>query len=186
MVAFYATLLVISIVLTLIYFFVWHNHFNTLLTIFYILVPVTILGFFILAISKSIDTAIIGNILTYIGGCYLILIIMLLVLYFCGIKVNKVIRCALMVISTIFFASVISILSKGEIGIFYKSFDFKIINGAGVLVDKEYGFMHTLFYVMIIIYFLVSFVVMVYSFFKNELSFKCVPWNSYIRFTSVI
>ena len=167
MVAFYATLLVISIVLTLIYFFVWHNHFNTLLTIFYILVPVTILGFFILAISKSIDTAIIGNILTYIGGCYLILIIMLLVLYFCGIKVNKVIRCALMVISTIFFASVISILSKGEIGIFYKSFDFKIINGAGVLVDKEYGFMHTLFYVMIIIYFLVSFVVMVYSFFKK-------------------
>ncbi len=181
MIWFYGILLIISIVVTLIYFFVWHNHFNTLLTIYFILVPVASLGFFLLAMAKTIEVAIIGNIITYIGGCYLILIITLLVLYFCGIKVNKVVRCILMIISTLFFLSALSTLTKGEIGIFYKSFEFEIINGAGVITNKEYGFMHTLFYVMIVIYFLISFIVMIYSFFKKtQVSKKTI----YILFLS--
>ena len=168
MIAYYSTILILSILVTIIYFFVWHNHFNTLITIYFILVPVANLGFFLLAIAESIDTAVIGNVLTYIGGCYLILIIMLSVFNFCGVKVSRIIRVILMLISTVFFASALSILSKGKIGIFYKSFDFEIIDGGGVLTNKEYGFMHTLFYIMIIAYFIVSFVVTIYSFFKKR------------------
>ncbi|MBR6071212.1 MAG: HD domain-containing protein [Acholeplasmatales bacterium] len=167
MIAYYSTILILSILVTIIYFFVWHNHFNTLITIYFILVPVANLGFFLLAIAESIDTAVIGNVLTYIGGCYLILIIMLSVFYFCGVKVSRIIRVILMVISTVFFASALSVLSKGKIGIFYKKFDFEIIDGGGVLTNKEYGFMHTLFYVMVITYFVITFVAIVYSFFKK-------------------
>ncbi len=168
MVIYYSIILALSIIATMVYFFVWHNHFNTLITIYFILMPVTNLGFFLVAIANSIDIAIIGNIITYIGGCYLILIIMLIVFSFCGIKINKIIRASLMLISTIFFVSSLSTLSKGEIGIFYKSFEFQIVNGCGVLVNKKYGFMHTLFYIMVISYFVLSFVAIIYSFFKKK------------------
>ena len=167
MIAYYTILLILSLLVTIIYFTVWHNHFNTLITIYFILLPVTNLGFFLLAIADNIDTAIAGNILTYIGGCYLIMLTMLSVFSFCGIKVNKIIRAILIVISSIFFASSMSILSKGQIGFFYKSFEFNIVDGTGVLCNKEYGFMHTLFYIFVILYFVISFVATIYTYFKK-------------------
>lgn len=168
MIAYYGIILILSIIVTTIYFIVWHNHFNALITIYFILLPITNLGFFLMAYAKTIDMAIIGNIMTYIGGCYLILIIMLSVFIFCGMKINRVIRGVLMIISTIFFLGSLTIISKGDIGIFYKEFDFDIVDGAGALVNKKYGFIHTLFYSMIIIYFIISFVVMIYSFIKKS------------------
>ena len=168
MLVFYIVILALSLIATIIYFFLWHNHFNTLMTIYFLLLPITNLGFFLMAISKNMDMAIIGNIITYIGGCYLILIIMFSVFNFCGIKINRKIRAILMIIETIFFISSLTILSKGEIPIFYKSFEFKVVDGAGTLIHKEYGFMHTLFYISLILYFAVTFVVMIYSFFKKS------------------
>ena len=98
MIAFYITLTVISFLTTIIYFYVWHNHFSILMTVFYILTPITNLGFLIVALSTNIEMAIVGTILTYIGGCYLILIIMLLVFYFCKVPINKYVRIGLMIL----------------------------------------------------------------------------------------
>ncbi len=167
MIAFYITLTVISFLTTIIYFFVWHNHFSILMTTFFMLSPIANLGFLIVALSNNIETAIIGTIITYVGGCYLLLIIMLLVFYFCKISINKYIRIALMLISSLFFAATFTLLSKGKIDIFYKSFDFEIKDGVGFITNKEYGFLHTLFYIMVILYFVVSFIVIIYSYFKK-------------------
>lgn len=168
MIAFYITLTVISFLTTIIYFYVWHNHFSILMTVFYILTPITNLGFLIVALSSNIEMAIVGTILTYIGGCYLILIIMLLVFYFCKVPINKYVRIGLMILSSLFFCLTFTLLSKGEIGIFYKSFDFEIKDGVGFLTNKEYGFVHTLFYIMVIVYFIISFAVIIYSYFKKS------------------
>lgn len=168
MLVYYTILLILSLIMTVVYFVLWHNHFSTLITIYFILLPISNLGFFLVAIADNIDVAIIGTIITYIGGCYLILIIMLSVFYFCKMKINRILRAGLILTSTVFFAGSLSILSKGNLDFFYKSFSFEIIDGVGALTNKNYGFMHTLFYVMVIDYFSVSFIVMIYSFFKKS------------------
>ena len=103
MIAYYSVILILSLIVTIVYFIVWHNHFNTLITIYFILLPVTNLGFFLLAIADNENTAIAGNILTYIGGCYVLLFSLFLICNICGITLNKWVRSGMMIVSTAIF-----------------------------------------------------------------------------------
>ena len=59
-------------------------------------------------------------------------------------------------------------LTVGKYSIFYKSVDFVIKDGTGYLTNKDYGWGHTLFYIMIIAYFILDFAALIYCIKKKK------------------
>lgn len=146
------------------YMFIWHKHFDTLITLIFVLVPVTNLGYALLALAQTPEGAFMANRLTYIGGCYLQPILMLAVFSLCRIKVRRWVRVTILVFSTIVFLSAMTI---GYAPIFYYDITFERVDGAPILT-KEYAPMHTVFLIMVIAYFVASIAAIAYSYFKNN------------------
>ena len=160
-------MLVVSLVVPIIYAFIFHKHFDVNLTIMCILIPVVCLSSVMLASSKSIEEALVGLKLTYIGGCYILLAAMFLIFNICGVDIKPWIRAVLVAISSIVFCSSLTI---GSTNWFYKTTPTLAFTSDGVayIADKQYGFMHTVFYIMVIGYYLATVAVLVYSFIKKK------------------
>ena len=138
-VEFYSVLFVMSLVLTLIYAYRWNKHYDINLTLTFVLMPVTIYGYVIMNSADTLHAALNGKKLTYIGGCYLILFIMLTVFRLCNIKVSKTVTTILLILSTIVY---LSVLTEGYLPIFYKSVSLEERGGELYLV-WENAFMHS-------------------------------------------
>ena len=167
---FYYGMLIFSLVMVVVYAFIFHKHFNPNLTILTVLVPIINLGFVMMGQAKIVDEALVGLRLSYIGGCFLLPSAMFLIFGVCGVPLKAWQRTAIIVISTLIYATTLTI---GHNGIFYDGIpELKTAYGAAYL-DKtvdgfKYGFMHTVFYVMVIIYYLATIAVIIYSFFKKK------------------
>lgn len=164
--AYYFSMFAVSVLLVVIYAFIFHKHFDVNLTIMTILVPVLTLGFVLMATSTNIQEALVGLKLSYIGGCFLLLSAMFLIFNVCGVYLKPWMRVVLVAISfTIFIFS----LTIGHSDLFYIGTpDLEIVNGAARIVNKHYGPMHTAFYVMVVVYYLMTVGVIIYSFFKKK------------------
>ena len=149
---YYLAAFIVSVVLTGVYMFVWHKRCDVHITLLFALVPVVNLGFLLVSRSQSLEAAIIANEVSYIGGCYLQLMIMLAVFSLCHIQLNRWIKTAFFALSTVIF---LSTLTQGSNGLFYKSLSFTRENGISVL-HKEYGPMHHVFLGMVVLYFVLS------------------------------
>ncbi len=169
MTLYYDLVLAASIVMTLMYVFMWHKHFDAHITMIYVLVPVINLGYALLARATTLEEALMANRLTYMVGCYLLLIIMFSVFSLCQIPLNRWIRVALLLMSTAVYASALSI---GRSPIFYKDVQFELIDGA-VVFHKHYAFMHTAFLALIFGYFSASLIAIIYTYLhKKQVSRK--------------
>ena len=162
---YYRLMFLISFAMVIIYTFFWHKHFDAHFTVMTVLVPIINLGFLLMAQAKSLEAGLIAVKITYIGGCFLLLDVLFLVFNLCGVPLKRWMRALLMMLSGGIFLSAMSI---GYSDIFYKSVGFKVIDGVGVLVDKQYGVLHHLFYAMTIVYYVLIIGVIVYSFFKKK------------------
>ena len=161
---FYDVLFIASIILSIFYILIWHKHFDVHITLIFILVPIETLGYFLLGHCDTFEAALVANKLTYIGGCYLGLDILFAVCSLCDIKINKWVKLILLVSSTVAY---LSALTVGYSNIFYKSITMEKINGVAVFT-KEYNYMHTFFYVVVIVDFLLSIGAMVYANIKKK------------------
>ena len=167
--AYYDSMLLLSLALTLVYVFMWHKHFDDHITLTFVLVSVTNLGWAMLCRTEAPEAALVANRLTYIGGCFLMLNSMFVVFSMCQIHLNRWLRVALLLLSTAVFASA---MSMGERAFFYKSISFDLVDGAMILT-KQYGPMHSVFVAMIFLYFLMSIGALVYCYVrKNQVSRK--------------
>ena len=164
MTTYYLIVMILTAILTLIYLFMWHKHFDALITILFIIVPIVSFGYYLYSLSTSLETSILMVKFTYIGGCYVLLIVMLLVFSLCNININKWIRIGFVALSTIIFGFALTI---GYSDIFYKDLKFERIND-NVILTKEYGVMHVFFYIMVISYFVLSIAATIYSYFKKK------------------
>ena len=163
--AYYQILLGISIVLTILYLISWHKHYDVHVTLIFAMMPIAILGNLMTARATSLNEAILANKITYFGGTFLILIITLSILNLCQIKVPQWGRVAMFVSSTLVY---LAALTVGERTWFYRSCDFEITDGAGRLVNKVYGPLHTVFVCLVMLYFAIGIAGMVYSFLKKR------------------
>jgi len=173
---FYLVTLCLSVVLTLFYVLIWHEHFDVHFTLIFAFIPIANMGYFLRSVSTSLDEALVANDIVYLGGCFLLLFIMMCVLDRCNMKLPREIRITFFVITIVIYGSV---LASNQLPIFYKSVTTEMRDGSLVLV-KEYGFMHTVFYCMVILYFLISIGALVYSYTKR----KNVP-NKVIFFLAI-
>ena len=160
-------MLIISLVILVIYVFLFHKHFDASITIMAVLIPVVNLSNVLICQSQSIGEALIGLKLTYIGGCFVMLAALFLIFNICGVQINKWIRAALVLLSTLIYCSSLTI---GHNDLFYKGvpeLGFSA-DGVGYITNKTYGVMHSMFYAMVICYYVAIIAVLIYSFIKKK------------------
>jgi len=164
MIIYYSIILGLTLLLTFIYVFMWHKHSSIHFTLIYIFIAISNLGFFLFSLSTTLEEAVLAYKFTYIGGCYVTLFMMFLILYLCHVKFNSWIILLSIALSTFMFTSALTI---GYIPFFYNSVGFELVDGNPTLI-KDYGIMHTLFYVMVIVYILVGLGAIAYGFSKKK------------------
>ena len=164
-VIYYDVLLFLSFMLTVVYAYIWRKRFDVRFTLIFTIIPMADVGYVFIAHSKTLGEALIGNNIVYFGGCFLPLFIMMSVFNLCDVKLPKIVNTLLILISFIVYSSTLTI---GKNPVFYTKADISTIYGGTVIVNKEYGFMHTVFYVMVILYFLAGIVVSVYTYIRKK------------------
>lgn len=162
--AYYTGCFILSVVLLLVYVFIYHKHYDFNISLVFVLVPINNLAQLLLSRAQSLEAAILAQKFLYIGASFLILIITLIVFNLCTIRLNRYVRLALYLFSTSIFAMAMQI---GQSTIFYKSVELAHSNGVTVLI-KDYGPAHTLFYAMLIVYFLLGMGAAIYSIFRKK------------------
>ena len=156
----------VSLLLAVIYTYIFHKHFDTNLTILAVLVPILNVAFVLMGLAKSPDEAVTALKFTYTGGCFLIVSAMFLIFNTCGIHLNKWIKAGCILVSAAVFVTVLTI---GHSNIFYVGMpEIASYAGASYITNKHYGFMHTVFYVIVILYYVATVSAIVYSFFKQK------------------
>lgn len=95
-------------------------------------------GYFLLAVSPSVTMAKIANGLSYLGGSFSVLVMLLIICEVCRVQKLRRLSWLLTGISIVAF----SIAASGDwLGLFYRSVSLESINGMTHLV-KEYGPLH--------------------------------------------
>ncbi len=150
--------------LTVIYMFKWHKSYNTYITIIFILVPITNIGYLLMSMCTTLDGAMTSTRITYIGGCFLSYFILNSIFDLCELKVSRWVRASLFAQSAILYTFV---LTAKEGSLFYRTLSFSMEDGVPVFT-KTYGPMHTVFIIAIICYCIGSFAAIIYTWIKNK------------------
>lgn len=133
---------------------------------FYLLfssVLVVNVGYFILSVADTLDSALQANRLVYLGSVFLPLAMLMITLNVCGIKYKRLVPWMLFCVSVIIFFIA---ASPGYLDIYYKSVTIERINGITVL-NKEYGDLHVLYLVYLLLDFAAMIAVIIYSIVKK-------------------
>lgn len=156
---FYEATFILSLLLAGVYVYIWHKHFDVNFTMIFTLVPVACLGYYLSSVAVTLDGAIRAQQIIYIGGSFLQLFVLMSIFNLCKINVPKWVRAALFAVCAAIYASVLTI---GKKDFFYKNVSMDIKDGRAVIV-REYGFMHTVFYIVLAAFFLVGIITLLYS-----------------------
>ena len=98
-------------------------------------------GYFILSIFNSLAMAKLANGMSYFGGAFSILVMLLVIYDVCQIRRRQWLTWCLAGISVAFFA----LAASGDwLGLYYRSVSLEFVNGTTHLV-KEYGPLHCLY-----------------------------------------
>ena len=135
------------------------------LLLVFVSVSVCNLGYFMLSVAQSLGSALNSNRLVYLGSVFLPFFMLMMVLRFCGMKRPKPLMITLVAIGIVVLGIT---TSPGILPIYYKTVDFEVVNGAGRLI-REYGPLHTLYYVYLIGYMFSMVGVAIYAIAKKKI-----------------
>ena len=181
-IGYYISLVAISLVCCAVYFWKWQKHFDIHFTLCYVMIPFVTMGYLLLATAQGFGSAVVANKINYLGGCYLELLITMIIFSLCKIKIPRPVSFLMVTWNTLIYAGALTI---GYNDIFYKNVDIAHNAGVTVLV-KEYGPMHALFYPTIFFYFAISLGALIYSYRKKpEASIKNIILLSLTELMSI-
>ena len=122
-------------------------------------------GYLCLALSRTLEEALLANRISYLGSVFLPLAMLMIIINVVNIKYKKWILCILFPITFfVFFVAA----SPGYLDIYYKSVTLMNIDGVTVLC-KEYGPWHSLYLFYLLAYFLVMIGVITYGKIKKKI-----------------
>ena len=119
------------------------------LTMLYVCVSVVNLGYTLLSAANTLEFALLGNDVAYLGSVFLCMCMFLTIVRLCGFKIKKaqVITCVSLAAVMFFIVALTDLIPW-----YYKSVDLVMIDGSAKLV-KEYGPLHPLYTVYLVGYF---------------------------------
>lgn len=121
-------------------------------------------GYLSLSLASNLSEALLANRIAYFGNVYMLLFLFLTIVNACGINCSRLTVITLFAISSIMF---IFSSTQGFLDLFYKNVDFAIVNGYAV-IQKDYGPMHTVYMIYILIYFMMIVYSLFYSWKKKK------------------
>ena len=149
MVVGYGVMTAISLVLIALYYTLIKKR-EFWLGLLFVSVAIVNLGYFMLSLSKSVGFAIFANDVAYFGSVFLMMCMFFTIVKLCGYTVKKWTAITLISIAVVMF---LMVATSGWLPWYYKSVALENIGGATVLV-KEYGVLHPVYLVYLVIYFL--------------------------------
>ena len=167
MVLYYVILLTISLLCSLAYFWLWRRSYSVIYSVLFAMIPITNMGYMMLAVSQNLREAVLANKICYMGGCYLVMFVGFYIFDMCGIDLGRGGRFLWVGINTILYGGALLILYNDW---FYKSVDFVVEDGVGKLVNKVYGPMHTVFYAKIGVEVILCFAALIYTYVRKRKS----------------
>ena len=119
------------------------------LTMLHVCVAVVNLGYLLMSLANTVEFAVIGNDVAYLGSVFLSMCMFLTIVRLCGFKIKKAHVITCVSLGALMFAIVVS---SPMLSLYYKSVDIEMIDGAAKLV-KEYGVLHPVYLVYLLGYF---------------------------------
>jgi DNA-binding CsgD family transcriptional regulator len=135
------------------------------LTMLHVCVAVVNLGYLLISLANTVEFAVIGNDVAYLGSVFLSMCMFLTIVRLCGFEIKKshVITCVSL--GAVMFAV---IASSPMLPLYYKSVDIEMIDGAAKLV-KEYGVLHPVYLFYLLGYFASMIGTIIYSVRKKKI-----------------
>ena len=161
---FYGGMFASSLLCAAIYICMWHKHFDVNFTMIFTLVPVACLGYLLSSLVRTLEGAVIAQQIIYIGGIFLQLFIVFSIFNLCRIDIPRWVRTLLFAVCAAVYASVLTI---GREDFFYRKVSFDVVDKEPVLF-REYGFMHTVFYALVCVFFLTGILTILYSWLRKK------------------
>ena len=125
------------------------------LFVLFISVCVVNLGYLLLSVSKTVEFALLANKIAYFGQVFVPLCMFMIISRLSGFVYKKWVSYALIFSAMLMFATV---MTTGHLDWYYKSVTIEWVDGAARLV-KEYGFLHPVNLIYVLVYFVAMFVV---------------------------
>ncbi|MDD6573055.1 MAG: response regulator [Thermoflexaceae bacterium] len=129
-------------------------------------------GYLSIALSTSVQEAVLANKLCYLGGCFLPLINVFLICAICNYNVSAWLRAIMYSYSFIVYAMVLTV---GFDDFYYKTVFLDSYGDASVL-DHTYGPGHVFFYVILYGYMVVQLFLLIYSIVKKRAVSRKYLW----------
>ena len=160
---YYIVILVLSLICCTFYYWRKKHYYSVRYTMVYVLALLAQFCYVLLAYAENVREALVIYKFLYLGGCFLPLAGLMLVLSICKIKLPKWLSFLMVLFTTCIYGLV---LTAGYLPLFYMNVDIEFRNGVTVLV-KEYGPLHILFYAEIVVFLIVTFVALIYGWIKK-------------------
>ena len=156
----------ISAFLTGVFLGKWHRHVSTYLSMIFLMIPIANLGSYAVAASESINEALLGNVLTYLNGCYLQFFFLLYVASFCKVHLPKWLNLTLFASGTMIECCALTVERNHFL---YRGAAIAQKSGVTYLI-KDYGPVHIFYYVLLALYLILELVILVYGVKKKDVS----------------
>ena len=160
----YAITLVLAVAL-LVAYLVMVKQKEFWLTMLYICVSVVNLGYLLMSLASTVEFAVLGNDVAYLGSVFLSVCMFLTIVRICGFEIKKVHVITCVSLGALMFAV---IASSPMLPLYYRSVDIEIIDGATKLV-KEYGVLHPVYAMYLLGYFAVMIGTIIHSVRKKKI-----------------
>ncbi len=155
---------ILSCVLSIIYFSNKGKFSGLPISLLYVVIPLSNIGNLWLAHATCLEEALLCNNLIYIGACMANPLMVFIIMDMCKIKYKKIFPQVLFIVNGLIMALE---FSNRNHNLFYTSISFvKSENNIGYLV-KDYGPVHTLFYITFVLYIIIDVIVIIYGI-KNK------------------
>ncbi len=162
--SYYFGVFLLSFLLTLCYVFLWRPRFDTHMSVIFILIPIANLAYWLLYMARDLETVMALLKVVYAGGCFLPWLSTMCVMGLCRIRVSRGVRMGTLLCSAAVFLAVLTI---GRSPLFYKSLTFDPLSDGWIPV-KEYGPVHTVHYVLIVLYLMANLAALYYTYRKKK------------------
>ena len=135
------------------------------LTMLHVCVTVVNLGYLLMSLANTVEFAVFGNDVAYLGSVFLSMCMFLTIVRLCGFQIKKAHVITCVSLGVVMFAIV---ASSPMLPLYYKSVDIEIIDGAAKLV-KKYGVLHPVYLVYLLGYFAAMIGTIVHSVRKKKI-----------------
>lgn len=155
---------------------------NSFFTAFFFSIVLADFGYLFLALSTTIEGAIVANKVCYLGACFLPLFLFLLICRLCSFNVPRWLKLFLFLYSTLVFALSCTV---GFSDVFYESVRYVVLNGFGSYMPT-YGPGHVLWDILLYFYGIANVVIVVVAAKKKRnVSYKTLVAIASLSFVSI-